>query len=68
MAVKGVSIRFTEEMLRKLNYVAEYEGRSINSHVLVLVRDSIAKFEELNGKIEGEITADANVKPPRKSS
>ena len=38
MAIKSVSIRMEEEMLRKLNYVAHYEGRSINSHVLVLIR------------------------------
>ena len=28
-------------MLRKAAYVADYEGRSINSHILVLVRKSI---------------------------
>ena len=28
MAVKSVSIRIEEEMLRKLGYVADYEGRS----------------------------------------
>ena len=36
MATKSVSIRIEEEMLEKLDYVADYEGRSINSHVLVL--------------------------------
>ena len=33
MAIKSVSIRMEEEMLRKLNYVADYEGRSINSRL-----------------------------------
>ncbi len=66
MKVKGVTIRFSEEMLEKLAYVADYEGRSVNSHVLVLVRENIAKFEELNGTIEGDISPDVNVKPPRK--
>lgn len=41
MAVKSVSIRIEEEMLRKIAYVADYEGRSVNSHVLVLIRESI---------------------------
>ena len=67
MAVRSVSIRFEEEMLDKIAYVADYEGRSVNSHVLVLVRESIAKFEEEHGKIEGEIKPDINVKPPRKN-
>ena len=38
MAVKSVSIRIEEEMLKKLTYVADYEGRSLNSHLLVLIR------------------------------
>ena len=33
-------------MLRKIGYVADYEGRSVNSHVLVLIRESIRKFED----------------------
>ena len=67
MAVKSVSIRFEEEMLDKLSHVADYEGRSVNSHILVLARESIARFEEQHGKIEGSIDPDVNVKPPRKS-
>jgi hypothetical protein len=67
MAIKSVSIRMAEEMLHKLGYVAEYEGRSLNSHILVLVRESIKQHEAKYGKIEGDIAADDNVKPPRKS-
>ena len=66
MAIKSVSIRIEEEMLHKLSYVAEYEGRSVNSQVLVLIRESIKAFEEANGKIEGEITPETNVKPAKK--
>ena len=67
MAVKSVSIRFEEEMLSKLSFVAEYEGRSLNSHILVLVRENIANFEKEHGTIEGSITPDVNVKPPGKT-
>ena len=63
MAIKSVSIRIEDEMLRKIGYVADYEGRSVNSHVLVLIRESIRKFEEANGPIEGDIGPDVNVKP-----
>lgn len=63
MAVKSVSIRIEEEMLEKIGYVADFEGRSINSHVLVLIRESIEAFEKKYGKIEGDIRPDINVKP-----
>ena len=67
MAIKSVYIRIEEEMLEKLGFVADYEGRSVNSHILVLIRESIKKFEEENGTIEGTIKPDVNVKPTRKN-
>ena len=67
MAIKSVSIRIEEEMLNKLNFVAEYEGRSVNSHILVLIRDSIMRHEEKHGEIDGSVKPDSNVKPTRKS-
>ncbi|MBR6557900.1 MAG: Arc family DNA-binding protein [Clostridia bacterium] len=66
MAIKSVSIRIEEEMLNKLAYIADYEGRSVNSQVLVLIRQSIKSFEDENGLIDGDITPDSNVKPTRK--
>lgn len=66
MAIKSVSIRIEQEMLDKIGFVADYEGRSVNSHILVLIRENIKKFEEVNGKIEGKIKPDVNVKPTRK--
>ena len=66
MAIKSVSIRIEEEMLNKIGYVADYEGRSVNSHVLVLIRENIKKFEEEHGSIDGDINPDVNVKPTRK--
>ena len=66
MAIKIVSIRIEEEMLNKIGYVADYEGRSVNSHVLVLIRENIKKFEEEHGSIDGDINPDVNVKPTRK--
>lgn len=66
MAIKSVSIRIEEKMLRKIAYVADYEGRSVNSHILVLVRESIKKFEDTNGSIDGDIDPAVNVKPAKK--
>lgn len=66
MSVKSVSIRIEEEMLRKIGFVADYEGRSINSHILVLVRENIRAFEAAHGAIDTELTPSENVKPTRK--
>lgn len=50
--IKSLSIRIDEEMLNKLHVVADYEGRSANSEILILIRDAIAdtknKTEKLN--------------------
>ena len=66
MAIKSVSIRIEEEMLNKLSYIADYEGRSVNSQVLVLIRQNIKAFEDTNGSIDGNISPATNVKPARK--
>ena len=52
MAIKSLSIRIDEEMLHKLHVVADYEGRSANSQILVLIRSSIEAYEEKHGKIK----------------
>ncbi len=51
MAVKSLSIRIDEEMLDKLHVVADYEGRSANSQILILIRDCVRSFEEAHGPI-----------------
>lgn len=66
MAIRSVSIRIEEEMLRKLAYVADYDGRSVNSHILVLIRANIRNFEREHGPAEDAITPEVNVKPGKK--
>lgn len=66
MAIKSVSIRIEEEMLGKLRYISKYEGRSINSHVLAIIRRSIKDFEKEHNEVIGTISPDINVKPTRK--
>ncbi|MBQ3075920.1 MAG: Arc family DNA-binding protein [Clostridia bacterium] len=66
MAIKSVSIRIEEEMLNKIAYIADYEGRSVNSQVLVLIRENIQTFENANGRSDGNIAPASNVKPTRK--
>lgn len=52
MSVKSLSIRIDELMLNKLHVVADYEGRSANSEILILIRDAIEKYEEKHGEIK----------------
>ena len=52
MAIKSLSIRIDEKMLDKLHYVADYEGRSANSQILILIRDAVEKFEAKHGEIK----------------
>ena len=52
MAIKSLSIRIDEKMLDKLHVVADYEGRSANSEILVLIRDAIEKYEEKHGELK----------------
>lgn len=66
MAIKSVSIRIEEEMLNKIAYIADYEGRSVNSQVLVLIRENIKAFEQANGPFGSNVAPDSNVKPTRK--
>ena len=51
MAIKSVSIRIDSEVLDKLHVVADYEGRSVNSQILILIRDCIEKYEDRHGEI-----------------
>ena len=51
MAIKSLSIRIDEQMLHKLHVVADYEGRSANSQILILIRDCIQRYEEKHGEI-----------------
>ncbi len=51
MAIKSLTIRIDSEMLDKLHIVADYEGRSANSQILILIRDCIKKYEDEHGEI-----------------
>ena len=53
MTTKSLSIRIENDILDKLHIVAEYEGRSVNSQILILIRDCIEKYEKEHGRIEG---------------
>ena len=49
---KHLGLRIDTETHFKLQYISQYEGRSINGEVLYLIRKEIEKFEKEHGKIE----------------
>jgi len=51
MATKSLSIRIDDSVLDKLHVVADYEGRSANSQILILIRDCIEAYEAKHGEI-----------------
>lgn len=52
MAIKNLTLRIDSKMLNKLHVVADYEGRSANSQILILIRDCIEKYEKEHGEIK----------------
>ncbi|MCH5296123.1 MAG: hypothetical protein J1E85_00470 [Ruminococcus sp.] len=49
--IKHLSLRIDEKLLRKFDYVAKYDDRSMNWYLLHLIKSEISKFEEQHGKI-----------------
>lgn len=50
--MKHFTLRIDEKMLNKIHVVADYEGRSANSQILIIIRDCIEKFEKEHGEIK----------------
>ena len=48
---KTVTVRIADDLLEKLYFVAESEGRTLNNQFLLLARNSVAYFEKTKGKI-----------------
>lgn len=47
-----LTLRIPEDLLRKLLYVSEAEGRSPNNHILMLLRNNVQYFERAKGRID----------------
>ena len=50
--MKHLSLRISPELLKKFDYVAGYDDRSMNWMLLSLIKKCVADFEEQHGKIE----------------
>lgn len=51
MVKRSLSIRIDDIMLDKIHVIADYEGRSANSQILILIRDCIEAYEARHGEI-----------------
>ena len=51
---KHLGLRIDQQLHYKLQYISQYEGRSINGEVLYLIRREVERFEKEHGKIEQE--------------
>ncbi len=47
-----VKVKLSEELMRKLIYVAEVEGRTPNSQFVFMLRNNIQYFERAKGKFD----------------
>ena len=45
-------MRVEQELLDKLGYIAEYEGRTKNKEIEQIIKRRIAQFEREHGEIE----------------
>ena len=46
-----LTVRLPEDVLRKLIYISNAEGRTPNNHILMLLRNNIQYFERAKGHI-----------------
>lgn len=46
------TLRTESELLKKFRYVAEYNARSANKELEVLIKHHVSEFEKMHGKIE----------------
>lgn len=46
------TIRINSELLKKFRFIAEYNARSANRELEILIRKHVSEFEEVHGKIE----------------
>ena len=46
------TVRLDEELYKKLIAVSEAEGRSVNNHMLHLIRTNIAYHERVHGRVD----------------
>ena len=46
------TLRVNEELLKKFRFVADYNARSANRELEILIKKHVAQFEKANGEIK----------------
>ena len=47
-----IKVRLSEDLLRKLIYISEAEGRTPNNQFLFMLRNNVSYYEKTKGKIK----------------
>ena len=47
----SIPVKLSDDLMRKLIYIAEAEGRTPSAHFAFMLRNNIAYFERTKGKI-----------------
>lgn len=50
-----ITLKMSEEMMRKFLFVSEAEGRTPNNQFLFMLRNNVAYYEKTKGKIKPEM-------------
>ena len=50
-----ITLKMSEEMMRKFLFVSEAEGRTPNNQFLFVLRNNVAYYEKTKGKIKPEM-------------
>ena len=58
-----VPVRLSEDLLRKLIYVSEAEGRTPNNQFILMLRNNIQYFERAKSKIPASELAKIDISP-----
>ena len=50
--MKRITVQLDEELLQKFRVIAEYEKRSLNKELMIIIRECIDEYEAIYGSIE----------------
>lgn len=56
-----ISVRLSEDLLRKLIYISNAEGRTPNNQFIFMLRNNIQYFERTKGKIDQSKLSDIDI-------
>ena len=56
-----IKVRLSEELMRKLLYVSETEGRTPNNQFVFMLRNNVQYFERAKGKIDTKKLASLDI-------